>query len=278
MIDQTISVVINTFNEEHNLPYVLRSVYGWADEIIIVDMHSTDNTVDIAKSYGAKVYSHDNTGFVEPARAYAVSKTSCGWVLILDADELIPSELKQLLHIIMAKNTADVVVIPRRNYLLGVPLIGAGWGPNQDMHARFFRRGMLQFEESIHSPLKPASGARVIKLRPWRDNMIIHFNYLNSYHFISKLNKYTNIEAQQAFDRGDRANIFVAIFNALIEFMLRYFLKKGFLDGWRGLYLSIYMSMYQIMKYAKLKELEAIGNEDSVKAKYNIEADKYLTK
>ncbi len=88
-----ISVVINTLNEEENLPRVLASVKNFADEIVVCDMHSEDGTVEIAKKAGAKVYKHKRIGYVEPARNYAISKTTGEWILILDADEQVPKAL-----------------------------------------------------------------------------------------------------------------------------------------------------------------------------------------
>lgn len=276
MNKQTISAVINTFNEEENLNYVLRSVQEWVDEIIIVDMYSSDRTVEIAKSFGAKVFYYENMRFVEPARSYAVSQSSGDWILILDADELVPLSLKEALLEIVATNIVDIVYIPRLNYLLGKPMIGAGWGAEQDAHARFFRCGMLNFQEAIHSCARPADGARIYKLKYEDDKAIVHFNYINSFHFLEKLNRYTDIEANQIFNGSNHITLFVFIYKVVVEFIIRYVLKKGFLDGWRGLYLSLLMSMYQVVKFAKLKELSEVGNNDQIKAAYCQIAEKYL--
>ncbi|PYU89881.1 MAG: glycosyltransferase family 2 protein, partial [Acidobacteria bacterium] len=112
-----ISVVVNTLNEEKNLPYALRSVRSWVDEIVVVDMHSQDRTVEIAREYGAKVYSHEPMGFVEPARAFAVAQAGGDWILILDADEVVPLLLSRRLREIARRDEADVVTLPRLNYL-----------------------------------------------------------------------------------------------------------------------------------------------------------------
>src|SRR5688572_12024024 len=87
-----ISVVINTFNEEKNIERAIKSV-AWADEILVCDMHSDDNTAIIARKLGATVFLHKRVGFVEPARNFAISKASNDWILILDADEEIPGSL-----------------------------------------------------------------------------------------------------------------------------------------------------------------------------------------
>src|SRR3989344_399647 len=85
-----ISVVINTLNEEKNLPRALSSVKNFADEVVVVDMKSKDNTQVLARNYGAKVYEHEQSGYVEPARNFAISKATSDWIFILDADEEVP--------------------------------------------------------------------------------------------------------------------------------------------------------------------------------------------
>src|SRR5450759_4249900 len=107
----SISVVINTLNEEANIAYALRSVRTWVDEIVVVDMHSDDRTREVAETYGARVYLHDRVGYVEPARRFALAKATGDWILILDADELIPPRLARRLSDIAAAGQADVVSI-----------------------------------------------------------------------------------------------------------------------------------------------------------------------
>src|SRR5450759_1251360 len=90
-----ISAVINTLNEERNLPFALRSVQDWVDEIVVVDMHSEDATRDIAKQYGARVFLHERLGYADPARAFALEQAVGDWILLIDADELIPAPLSE---------------------------------------------------------------------------------------------------------------------------------------------------------------------------------------
>src|SRR5512142_1439943 len=130
-----VSVVINTLNEESNLPYCLRSVAPWASDIVVVDMHSTDDTRKIAERYGARVFLHEPLGFADPARAFAVSKATHDWILVLDADELVSVALHDELLRIASADEADVVKIPRRNYMFGAPLADTGWAPARDRQA-----------------------------------------------------------------------------------------------------------------------------------------------
>jgi len=268
-----ISVVINTLNEEGNLPYALRSVHTWADEIIVVDMHSEDRTVEIAREYGARVYFHDRIAAFDGARAFAVSQATGEWVFLLDADEMIPQPLSLKLMQIASDDTADVVIVSRLNYLLGGPLGNTGWGPYQDRHPRFFKKDKIDLNPRIHSFIHPALGARVLTL-PYQAKMLFHhFNYVDCAQFLEKLNRYTSVEAQQAFERRENVSYAKAIFSTVAEFVTRYFRNRGYRDGWRGLYLSGFMAMYRWATYAKLQELRATGGKNEIIEKYHRAAE-----
>ncbi len=250
-----ISVAINTLDEEKNLPFALRSVKSWADDIVVVDMHSTDRTVEIATSFGARVYPHERLGFADPARAFAIEQTRGEWVLILDADELIPRGLSQRLLEIAASGEADVVQIPRLNYLLGARLEHTGWGLRSDYQLRFFRRGSLVTTDTIHDFLKPVPGARRLRLPVDAELSIVHFNYLDVTHFLDKLNRYTSIEAKQAAERGESGSVPGSLWKSGREFYRRFVGSGGYRDGWRGFYLSAMMAFYRLSVAAKLTEL-----------------------
>jgi glycosyltransferase involved in cell wall biosynthesis len=272
-----ISAVINTLNEEKNLPYALRSVCTWVDEMVVVDMHSTDRTVDIARTFGAKVYLHKPENFVEPARAFAISLAAGDWIMILDADEIVTQPLScKLCDIAKANGDISGVKIPRLNYLLGGPLYFTGWGPHQDKHIRFFKRGSVSADSAIHSALKPKPGARILDLPYQKDYAIVHFNYLNTAQFIEKLNRYTTIEAQQAMERGKHVTVLRAAAAAIKQFLFRYVRQNGFRDGWRGFYLSLFMAFYVLAKYAKLQEIITVGQREVVEDYYRKEAERIL--
>lgn len=260
----TISVVINTLNEERNLGNALSSVYKWADEILVVDMHSEDRTVEIAEQYGAKVYMHPKMNFSEPAREFAIGKASGEWVLILDADEMVPKELSVKLIQLATEHSADAFNIPRLNYVLGEPMFYTGFGPDQDTAIRFFRKEMVILCSRIHRFISALPDARV-KTLPYEDNLaIIHFSYTDIIQIIDKFNRYTTIEAQQAFELGEKANTVRALLHVFWEFTNRYVRKKGYRDGWRGLYFSGFMSSYRWITYGKLQELHSNGRKEEI--------------
>lgn len=272
-----ISVVINTLNEEKNLPFALRSVVPWADEIVVVDMHSQDNTVQIARQYGARVCLHDGPGFNYAPREFAVAQANCEWVFVLDADEVVPQPLSEDLRRIVRGKEADVAMIPHRNFIMGAALKGTGWGPNQDYHARLFRKEKIRASSIAHQDFVPVEGARIFRLAYNGKNAIVHFNYLDSAHFIRKLNQYTSIEALQSLERKRRAGSLKGLLYAAKEFLGRYLKKGGYRDGWRGFYLACFMAFYRLATFAKLKELGSVGNAESVEKRYREAAERVIS-
>jgi glycosyltransferase involved in cell wall biosynthesis len=272
-----ISVVINTLNEERRLPYALRSVQGWVDEIVVVDMQSDDRTVEIAEASGARVFAHERLGYADPARAFAIAKATGDWILILDADELVPPRLARRLSNIAAADEADVVDLPRFNYLLGEPLAWTGWGPAQDHHQRFFRRGWVESTGDIHNFLRIREGARVLRLAPDRGLALVHFAYTDVSDFIERLNRYTTIEAVGRTAGRHRVRRARAIAATILEFTNRFLRHKGYRDGWRGFYLAGLMAFYRFAVYAKEQESTSIGTREDVEHLYEAEAERWLS-
>lgn len=271
-----ISLVCNTLNEERNLPNLLRSVQTWVDEIIVVDMHSEDNTVAIAQEFGAKVYPFERMGFCEPARKFAVEQATGDWILILDADEVVPEPLSKELIRIAGSGEADVVDIAWLNFIAAAPWYHTGWGPTNDRHMRFFRKGALIFGDAIHAGVHSAPRVKIHRLPFTYDHSVHHFSYLDWTHFLEKLNRYTTAEAEQAYARGERASQSKAIFQALFEFANRYVRHKGYRDGWRGFYSSAFMMTYRIAIHAKLQQMESVGGRAQIAAQYRAFADQLI--
>ena len=247
----TVSAVINTLNESNNIKLCLESL-RWCDEIIVVDMYSDDDTVKIASQYTDKIYYHEKMGYVEPARKFAVDKASGDWIVIIDADELIPVELKKQLVSIADKNDIDVVYMPRKNYIVGDWIRYTGWWP--DYQPRFFKSGKINFSDNIHSEFEINRDARKLYLSATGQNGIEHFAYLGSEHFLSKLNRYTTIEAKQYYDQGKSFSLFRMLVAGFRGFQVRYINNKGYKDGYRGLFLSLMMGFYRTLNYIKLWE------------------------
>jgi glycosyltransferase involved in cell wall biosynthesis len=271
-----LTVVIHTLNEECNLPQALRSVRAWADDILVCDMHSDDETVAVARRFGARVCLHERLGFADPARAFAIAQARHEWILVLDADELIPLPLARVLAQVVADDATDICWIPRLNYLLGEPINGLGWGADEDAQMRLFRREAVVVTADIHRFFHVASGARERRLNCREHGAIIHFNYIDIAQFIEKLNRYTTIEAVQADRQGKAAWLPYAMAIACREALRRYAFGGGYRFGWRGVYLTILMVGYRLAVQAKLRELRAGNTRASVSAHYRMEAETYL--
>jgi glycosyltransferase involved in cell wall biosynthesis len=270
-----ISVVVNTRNEESRLAYALRSVKPWAAEIVVADMASEDGTRSVASRFGARIVDVEPMGFVEPARALACERATGEWILVLDADEVVPRPLSERLCAIAERNEADVVRIPFLNYVLGDRLLHTGWNPERDRHVRFFKRGLVEMPEEIHGELRPRAGARSLELG--FDEAIVHFNCIDTAHFIEKLDRYTSIEAEQAFARHQRSTPPRALFDAAREWAVRYLWHGGYRDGWRGIYLALLMAMYRIVKHSKLEERRRFGPRTEIEKRYHLEAERLLS-
>lgn len=271
-----ISVVINTLNEEKNLPFALRSVRAWVDEIVVVDMYSDDSTVEIAREFGAKVFFHERLDFADPARAFALKQASGDWILVLDADEVIPFRLSRALQDAARTGSVDAVRMPLMSYVFGAPLMHTNCGPGQGTLLRFFRNQHVIATSTIHHYLHLVPGSRVLELKFKPGLAIVHFAYFDSRHFIEKLNRYTNIEARQALERGERITPVGALLRASKEFAARYIKGRGFLDGWRGFYVSLFYTFYRIVAAAKLQELTTLGKREEIESRYRQEAEDIL--
>lgn len=264
---QSISVVINTFNEEKSISKAIKSV-SWADEIIVCDMHSEDNTVQVAKKLGAKIIFHKRVNFVEPARNFAISKTSHPWILILDSDEEISKGLTKRLKEMLSKPiVSDFVEIPRKNIIFNKWIKAASWWP--DYQIRFFKKDAVVWNDQIHS--RPETHGIGLTLPAEEDLTILHNNYQSISQFIDRLNRYTSIEAMQLKDQGyvfEWTDLIQKPFN---EFLSRFFANQGYKEGLHGLALSFLQAFSFLIVYLKLWESLKF-NEQELKIK-DIEAE-----
>lgn len=245
-----ISVVINTFNEEKNIQRALESV-KWANEVIVCDMYSDDKTVEIAKKFGAKVFLHKKVGFVEPARNFAISKATQDWVFILDADEEASNLLGDKVNELIKKNIeSNFVEIPRKNIIFNKWMQASMWWP--DYQIRLFKKGAVVWSDQIHS--KPKLLGLGLKLAEKEEEVIIHHNYQTISQFLDRMNRYTQIEAQQLSDRGYKFDWKDLFTKPLNEFLARFFANQGYKDGLHGLALSLLQALSFLVVYLKVWE------------------------
>jgi len=261
----SISAVLIARNEESNIRHCLQTI-AWCDEIVVVDMESEDKTVSIAREYTDKIYSHPNIPAFDIAKKFAVEKSVGDWILLVDADEMISRSLASVLSQIAARDDVDVVEIPFKHYIMGEWVRNTGWGYSPK--PRFFRKQNMELTGIIHNYMNVRSGSVVIQLPPSDDNCINHFCYIDSRHFVEKLNKYTSVEARQLFDQKKRYSTFALIRRSIREFVVRFLVRKGYKEGVRGFALSLMMSFYRALTYIKLWEQYEFAGE-SVQSKYS---------
>lgn len=247
MIVEKISVVINTLNEEKNLLRALTSVKDFADEIVVVDMMSEDGTQSVARKFGAKVYEYEKAGYVEPARNFAISKTTGDWILILDADEELQSSLLKKLRGIVKKPGADYYRLSRKNIIFGKWIKHSRWWP--DYNIRFFKKGYVSWSEVIHSvPMTKGDG---IDLEAREEAAIIHHHYQTVEQFVERLNRYTTEHAKLLLKDGYFFEWSDLIRKPMNEFLSRYFQGEGYKDGLHGLVLAALQAFSEFVVYLK---------------------------
>lgn len=269
-MDIKITALINTLNEEANIKRAISSI-SWVDEIIVCDMHSTDKTVEIAKKMGAKIVYHKRESFVEPARNFAISKTTGDWIFLLDADEELPHQLIQRLKgIALKEKEINFVEIPRKNIIFGKWMIHTGWWP--DYQTRFFRKGKVTWRDKIHSvPRKDGLGLTLEAREEWA---VVHHNYQSIGQFVDRMNRYTDIQAMELAKEGNSFKWQDLFQKPLEEFLSRFFALEGYKDGLHGLSLSILQGISFFILYLKLWEKEKFKQEEIGVSEVRQEIDK----
>lgn len=247
-----LSVGIITYNEERNLPKTLEAIKNIADEIIIVDSHSKDNTVEVAKSYGAKVYSEDWKGF-GPQKNSVLDKCRGEWILLIDADEEISKELEeQIKEVIKGKNEFDVYDINRCSVCFGKELKYGGW--SNQYATRLWKSKKVRVSDSlVHEEYLFEGDKGKIKEK------IYHYSYLTMEDYFNRFNKYTSLGAREYYKRRKKVNNFQIVLNPIFKFIRMYIIRLGFLDGIEGLTIASTSAMYSMVKYFKLREMYKNG-------------------
>jgi glycosyltransferase involved in cell wall biosynthesis len=245
-----ISGVVNTRNAAATLAEALQSLAPWVDEIVVVDMHSTDATREIAAREGARVLLHEPVGYVEPARKWSIEQTTGDWIVVLDADEIIPLRLSERLREIASSDEADVVNVPEFNYFFGRPMLHGGWHPDEQRHLRFFKRGAVTPSVEVHAHPHISDGARLLELKYEPGLGIVHFAYSTITQFVDRTHRYTS------FDTGEPPRGTLRLMrHAAGEARGRLFNRAGFRDGSRGVVLALLMGIYEGTLWLKRSEL-----------------------
>jgi glycosyltransferase involved in cell wall biosynthesis len=243
-----LSVVVITKNEERNIEDCLNSVYGWADEIVVVDDQSTDKTVPLAEKFAGKIFHRrmDNEG---KHRNWAYAQAKNEWVLSLDADEMVSPELREEIAATLAATKFHAFSIPLKNYIGKYWVKHSGWYPAGKL--RLFMKSRFKYEEVQVHPRVFLNGDTGHLTKD-----IIHKGYPDFEHFLQSLNRQTTLEAQKWVETNRKMTAGVAIWRTVDRFFRSYIGKKGYKDGFIGLMIAFFASLYQIMSYAKYWEIK----------------------
>lgn len=239
-----ISAVVNTRNEEKNLADCLKTL-SFADEIVVVDMESEDDTKKIAKKYTNKVFNYDNVGYVEPARNFAIGKATGDWILIVDADERIPRSLAVRLMEVAEQDEADFVRIPRQNIIFSQWIQHSRWWP--DYIIRFFKKGRVEWQDAIHSI--PITSGRGLNLPEEKEVSITHHHYSSLDQYLNRSLHYSRQQAKELLESGYTLDARDLFFKPIEEFLGRFFAGEGYKDGFHGLILALLQSFSVLLVY-----------------------------
>ena len=272
-----VDVLIQTHNEEQNLPYTLASIAGWVDRIFVVDSGSTDRTVDIAREYGAQFIHHDWEGYARQKNwALANLPFRSEWTLILDADEAVSPELKGEILALTRRPAGDVhecgFLINRVFIFMGRRIRHSGYFPSWNL--RLFKRGKARYEDrSVHEHM--ICDGPVGKLR----HLLIHEDRRGLEHFFAKHNRYSTLEAAEIFEHPEPWPGLRRLMNDSVvrrrfvksrimpnlpmswwwRWFFMYVLRAGFLDGKAGWWLAQFISNYEFAVQLKLRQLRRRG-------------------
>ena len=260
-----LSVVILTKNEAGRIRECIESV-RWADEVLIVDDESTDDTVAVTTSLGARVLCRKMD--VEGRhRNWAYAQAKHEWILSLDADERVTPELAcEIAGLLKDGTSYQTYSIPRRNYIGNYWVRYGGWYPSAQL--KLFKRSVFRWEETTVHP-------RGISDQPWgiTKHDILHYSYRNIADFVEKMNRQTTLEAQKWVADGRRVSLGKALWRATDRFWRAFLFKQGFRDGVVGLVAAWFGGTYQLVSYAKYLEMQgsrgAVGPASDAAARDN---------
>lgn len=253
-----LSVLLPTFNDAGRIRPTLESV-KWADEIVVVDSFSTDDTLAICHEYGARIIQHE---YINSAKQknWAIPQCAYEWVLQMDTDEILESGAREMILGGVASAVPEVHAfrLPRKNHALGVWLNAANQYP--DYQTRLFRRDLGRFEDKqVHAHMIVPGQVKTL------DTHILHNGMPNISRQLRNVDRYTRYQADELKKRGKKFRWYHLVLRPPAVFGYYFFWKRGFSMGYRGLIIAMNITMFDFFAYAKLWELETLGLEASPK-------------
>jgi glycosyltransferase involved in cell wall biosynthesis len=253
----TISVVIPSKNSEKKIAACLVSIKDWADEIIVIDGTSIDRAVEIAKSFGAQVYSHAFLGSFAQERNFGIEKAKSDWVLELDTDEVVSQGFKKKCDEILPTTDYKAFKFLRKNTFLGHTFKYGGW---YHYSQHLLRKGFAHYEGRVHEKMVVNGEVGVLEVE------VLHFPFDNLSDFIDRQNRYTDLQAKDIIDSQPQLSIKEIKYNLtwkpLKLFKKMYLNKKGYKEGMYGFVFSVLFSWVHFLKWAKVWEFYKNQTED----------------
>lgn len=244
-----ISAVIITLNEERNIERCLKSLIGIADEIVVVDSYSSDNTESLCKPFNVRFLKHTFEGYGQQ-KEWACSQASYDYILSVDADEELSAGLQKSIKEVKLNWQADGYSFNRLTNYLGRWIRHCGWYPDSKLRLYDRRKGGWE-GANIHESviMKPATTTS------WLKGDLFHYSYYSIQQHIDQFNKFTTISAIEAAQNGKKANLFIAMVKGIWKFKRDYIFKLGFLDGYYGFVICSLGGFATFSKYLKIREL-----------------------
>lgn len=243
----SLSIALITFNEEKNLPATLKAVKDIADEIIIIDSYSKDNTLKIAEEFGAKIYFQQWLGYTEQ-KNIALEKCSSDWILSLDADEVVSPELKKSITEAMKIDNINGYWLNRKTFYMGRKLNHA-WYPDRKLRLVRKSASPRWTGSQVHEQLTVEGETSLLK------EELIHYSYKDFTDHMQKTIKYAKLSAESYQRKGKKAKKTDIIFRPIFAMINKLILKRALLDGTPGIIAALSGAIYVYMKYSYLWEL-----------------------
>lgn len=239
-----ISACIISFNEEEKIEDCLKSLQGVADEIVVVDSHSTDRTVEIASRYTDRIFLQEFLGHIEQ-KNLAVSKAENDWILSLDCDERLSPELRDAILANKDKlDSADAWQMPRKTFYI-YRWLNHCWYP--DLKIRLFNRNTAHWGGTNPHDHIVCQGTHIVRLK----GDLYHYSFDSISDHLKTIDSFTEIGARELLRKGKPVNLFSPLGHASWTFLKLYIFKRGFLDGYAGLLVSTLSFMHVFIKYSK---------------------------
>lgn len=254
-----ISVVVVSLNEAKKLEECFKSVQGLADEIIVMDLGSTDQTIEVAKKYQAKIFHHSRVDYVELVRNESINLAGGDWILVLDPDERVTSALAKKLKEVAQQDKYVALSISRKNIFFGSWISHTNFWP--DRHIRFFKKGAVEWVDRIHAHYSKDGGlikvnGPILELPAKEELALEHYGYDSYGQFLDRQRRYAKVEAANRFKEGVRVNLKEWVWRSLREFLVRFIKHQGYLDGINGLFLVFGLMYYQCLVNKELATMK----------------------